>query len=266
MTTPFKFGSEFRINTATISQQNAATLTALADGRFVAVWVDGSGTGADTSATAVRAQFFNADGSKAGGEFLVNTTTAGFQNEPTVTSLADGRFVIAWTDSSASGGDTSGNALRAQIYNSNGTRSGGEFLANTTTLNSQYTSSITALADGSFVLAWQDTSGVGDTSGTGIRGQHFSANGVKLGAEFLINTTTINHQLEPSITALADGGYVVAWTDYSMTGADTSNTAIRAQVFNATGAKLGAEFVVNSLTWGGQYNASVAALTDGRFV
>jgi len=36
--------------------------------------------------------------SKDGAEFLVNTTTRNSQWEPTVTGLADGRFVVAWSD------------------------------------------------------------------------------------------------------------------------------------------------------------------------
>jgi Ca2+-binding RTX toxin-like protein len=50
-----------------------------------------------------------------GSEFLVNTTTASTQSEPTITALADGRFVVAWTDSSSSGGDTSSFAVRGRI-------------------------------------------------------------------------------------------------------------------------------------------------------
>ena len=46
--------------------------------------------------TAVRAQTFNADGTKFGSEFLVNTTTTNEQSAPTITTLADGHFVVAW--------------------------------------------------------------------------------------------------------------------------------------------------------------------------
>jgi hypothetical protein len=81
----------------------------------------------------VRGQIFNADGGKAGGEFLVNTTTTGDQYGSAVTALGDGRFVVTWTDDSATGGDTSGGAVRGQIFNADGGKAGGEFLVNTTT-------------------------------------------------------------------------------------------------------------------------------------
>lgn len=70
----------------------------------------------DLSGLAIRAQVFNADGSTSGAEFLVNTTTLDFQFQPSITALADGQFVVSWKDDSASGGDTSGAAIRGQIF------------------------------------------------------------------------------------------------------------------------------------------------------
>ena len=88
-------------------------------------WQDDSATGGDTSASAVRAQVFNANGSKSLAEFLVNTSTANYQYDPAITALADGRFVVSWTDGSARGGDTSGAAVHAQVFNGDGTKSWG---------------------------------------------------------------------------------------------------------------------------------------------
>lgn len=52
------------------------------------------------------------------GEFLVNTITNSSQYFPSVAALADGGFVISWLDDSqdAGGGDTSGTAIRADIF------------------------------------------------------------------------------------------------------------------------------------------------------
>ena len=51
-----------------------------------------------------------------GTEFLINTTTTSSQVTPSITALADGRFVVAWSDSSASPDDPSGSAVRGQIF------------------------------------------------------------------------------------------------------------------------------------------------------
>ncbi len=70
-------------------------------------------------------------------EFVVNTTTLFSQYESSVTALADGRFVVSWTDLSTSTGDTSGSAVRARIFNADGTQSVPEFVVNTTTAADQ---------------------------------------------------------------------------------------------------------------------------------
>jgi Ca2+-binding RTX toxin-like protein len=261
-----KSGTELLVNTTTASNQADPTITALADGRFVVAWTDSSASGGDTSSLAVRAQVFNADGSTSGAEFLVNTTTANGQDTPAITALADGRFVAAWTDASASGGDTSSFAVRVQIFNPDGTPSGTELLVNATTTAAQEQPTIAALADGRFVVAWQDASaGGGDNSGNAVRAQLFNADGSTSGAEFLVNSTTASNQSIPTIAALADGRFVVAWADSSQSGGDTSSTAVRAQVFNADGSKSGAEFLVNTDTVNVQSSPTITALADGRF-
>ena len=75
----------------------------------------------------------------------------------------------------------------------------------------------------------------------------FDATGAKIGGEFLVNTTTADNQFCPTITGLTNGGFVVTW----MTGAAWAATAtcsIKAQVFDAAGAKVGSEFLVNTTT------------------
>ncbi|MEH2590705.1 beta strand repeat-containing protein [Bradyrhizobium sp. AZCC 1721] len=311
-------GSEFLVNTTTAGNQVDPTITVLADGRFVVAWADASRTGGDTDGDALRAQMFNADGSLSGSEFLVNTTTASNQFDPSITALADGRFVIAWTDNSPGqtlyavraqifnvNGSPSGSeflvnstaasqrdpaitalpggrfvvawvdvssgsgywAVRAQVFNADGTPSGSELLVTTSTARVQDLPTITALADGRFVVAWTDLSQTGgDTSGTAVRAQVFNADGTPSGSEFLVNTTTASSQVAFTITALAGGRFVVAWTDFSQTGGDTSSAAVRAQVFNADGTPFGSELLVNTTTTSHQESPTISALADGRFV
>jgi hypothetical protein len=262
-----KWGSEFLVNTTTLNLQSSPTVTALPNGQFFVAWTDGSQTGGDTSFAAIRGQLFNASGSKAGGEFLINTTTSGSQQSPISTVLHDGRFVVVWWDDSKTGGDTSGYALRGQAFNSDGSRSGDEFLINTTAIDNQTQPTITALSDGRFVVAWTDYSkSSDDPDAFAVRGQVFNANGGKAGGEFLVNTTKADSQLEPAITGLADGRFVITWTDYSRTGGDTSDAAIKGQLFNADGGKAGGEFLVNTTTLNVQLDPSITVLSDGHFV
>ena len=90
MATPTFWGTKFSVNTTTTDHQQDVKLHALKNGTFVAVWEDMSGTGGDTDSGAIRGQIFNADGTKRGGEFLVNQSAYGLQMDPQVTVLSDG--------------------------------------------------------------------------------------------------------------------------------------------------------------------------------
>jgi hypothetical protein len=167
-------GGEILVNTTTAGEQYDPTATMLSDGRFVVTWTDSSGSGGDTSGDALRGQVFNANGTKSGVEFLINTTTAGNQQGQAIAPLGDGRFVVAWADFSKTGGDKDKGAIRAQVFNPDGSKSGKEFLVNTTTKDTQTSPTITTLLDGRFVVAWSDFSHNGrDKSEAAVRAQIF---------------------------------------------------------------------------------------------
>ncbi|WP_238272784.1 beta strand repeat-containing protein, partial [Methylobacterium cerastii] len=260
-------GPEFLVNTQTANTQINPTVTGLSNGGFVVTWTDYSGVGVDISGSGIKAQIYNADGSTAGGEFLVNTTTASDQFSSTVTGLSNGGFVVTWSDLSGVGGDKSGSGIKAQVFNATGGTVGDEFLVNTATANDQLNSTVTGLSNGGFVVTWQDNSRSGtDTSGYGIKAQLYGADGKAVGTEFLVNTETANSQSSPTVTGLSNGGFVVTWTDYSQTGTDTSGYGVKAQIYKADGSTAGGEFLVNTATANDQSSSTVTGLANGGFV
>jgi len=118
------------------------------------------------------------------------------------------------------------------------------------------------LADGSYVTVWQSNGQ--DGSGWGVYAQRFSAEGVAVGPEWRVNTTTASSQLEPQVAALSSGGFVVVWTDQS--GADGSSYGVYAQRYDASGVAVGLETLVNTYTSSTQQQPSVAAYTGGYVV
>lgn len=163
-------GGEFVVNATTVLTQWNPQVAALEGGGFVVTWHDdNSFTGGDISPPGVRAQVFAADGTPVGGEFQVNTTTSGGQGSQQITALEGGGFVITWEDWSGTGGDTSGRAIRAQVFAADGTPVGEEFLVNTTTPGHQWNPEVTALPGGGFAITWTD----GSTTGTDVRAQVF---------------------------------------------------------------------------------------------
>jgi VCBS repeat-containing protein len=231
-------GGEILVNTETSGNQTGQHIETLTSGGFVMVWTDSSGLGTDTSGSGVKAQLFDGDGAKIGGEFLVNTSVANAQQFPRVSSLNSGRFVVTWTDSSGQGGDTNGFAIKGQLFEANGSKVGSEFLVNTATLSDQSISKITELQGGGFVISWQDMSGQGgDASGAGIKAQIFNAAAVPVGGEFLVNTFTSGSQLAVELAALPSGGFAACWL---------SPNGLRLQLFDGTGGKIGSEVQANS--------------------
>jgi autotransporter passenger strand-loop-strand repeat protein len=252
-----KVGSEFLVNTQTAGFQQHPTITGLSNGGFVVSWEDTSGTLGDSSGTSIKAQVFAADGTKVGSEFLVNTSAANVQTSPAITGLSNGGFVVSWQDTSGTLGDGSGASVKAQLFDADGTKVGTEFLVDTQTAGNQTVPTITGLANGGFVVSWQDASGtLGDASGTSIKAQVFAADGSKVGSEFLVNTEVAHDQLSPSVTALSNGDFVVAWQDAS---------GITAQIFASDGTRIGTDSLVNAQVGGTQASPKITALSNGGF-
>ena len=177
-------------------------ITGLSNGGFVVTWGDGSGLDGDIFPEAIKAQVFDAIGTKVGGEFLVNTRTTGSQNIPVIAGLSNGGFVIAWNDFRSD----LGSSTRAQVFDATGTKVGSEFLV----AGVGGSVDIAGLDGGGFVIVWG-----------GLNAQVFDATGTKVGSQFLVNDTTTENS--PAITDPTGGRFVIAWED--------SSAVIRAQIF-----------------------------------
>ena len=68
---------------------------------------------------------------------------------------------------------------------------------------------------------------------------------------------------EPSVTALANGGFAIAWEHENDS---TEAEEILLQRFDASGNKLGAAIQVNTSTTGDQGDPDMTTLSDGTFV
>ena len=86
-------GTAVTVNSHLYGDQYAPRISAIgAD--YLIVWTS---LGQDGSREGVFGQFVHVDGSPVGGEFLVNTTTAGQQMQPAVASDGAGQFLVVWT-------------------------------------------------------------------------------------------------------------------------------------------------------------------------
>jgi hypothetical protein len=252
-----KLGEEFLVNEAAAASQTTPVAATFADGSFVVAWAT-TDTLQDGSGGAIKARRFSAAGVPQGGEFLVNTTAAGSQSAPSIATLANGNFVVSWDDA----GSTD---VFARLYSAGGTALGADFRLNTNVAASQNMNDLVALAGGGFVSVWRTTDFNQDGSNESVKGQVFDENGARLGSEFLVNSNTLGIQNDPSIAALAGGGFVATWVT-SWSNDDGSSSAIKAQVFGASGAKVGAEFLVNSAAAQAQQEPVATAVDGGGFM
>jgi Ca2+-binding RTX toxin-like protein len=100
---------------------------------------------------------------------MVHETIAGSRGDPAVAILADGRFIVAWSDSTQIGSNSHVNDIHARIFNADGSANSDVFRVNSTTANHQLGTTIAVLTDGRVVIGWEDRSpGFGKDD---IRGQ-----------------------------------------------------------------------------------------------
>ena len=253
-------GSEFLVNSATTGNQDLPVVTALDDGGFIVAWQSNSDQ--DGSGFGIYSQRYDASGVAVGGETLVNSTTAGSQQLPSIASLNDGGYIVAWQSDSNQDGWATG--IYTQRYDASGAAVGGETLVNSFWVFAQTNASVSALASGGYVVTWQSESQgwfpTEDGDNWGVFAKVFDANGVALTGDVLVNTTTADQQLEPSVTGLPDGGFYVTWTSY---GQDGDGAGIYGQQFDAAGNKIGAETLINDLVNGQQLDSAVTVLANG---
>jgi hypothetical protein len=162
----------------------------------------------------VRVQIYDPATHTYGPAFIANETVAGVQAESSITSLANGNFVVSWRSDDNTGFDQSGYGVYARIFSPEGEILSGEFLLNSNTTSQQITPVVKANPNGGFVAVYQSAIDPVPGAGTyGIYLQAFDDNGNRIGQEMRINQITAGTQQEPDVTFLSDGRLYVTWTD-----------------------------------------------------
>ncbi|MEZ0170612.1 hypothetical protein [Microvirga sp. TS319] len=245
------------INTTVTGDQRAASVTALpldpdgSGGGWVVTW---QGPRADGTNGEIYQQRYAQDGTPTGPETQVNTLAVNFDEAPSVTTLADGGWVVTWEN-----GD-----VRQQRFDKNGNPDGDEAVVYSAVGTNRFAAipSVAALIDGGWVVTW-DVSNGKDGWGRGIYQQRYDADGDPVGAMTKVNATIAGDQRNSSVAALADGGWVVSWESETQDG---SGYGIYQQRFGADGAPLGGETLVTIGTIADQAQPHVTSLPDGSWL
>jgi Ca2+-binding RTX toxin-like protein len=298
---PLKKIKESAVNTTRGAAERENATAALSDGKYVVVWETVN------QQAPIRARVFNADGTPASAQFAVNGGD-GFFSKPSVVALANGDFVVTWSQGSsidgrifgsdgrpeaaaftlspvlafgknvsnseihalADGGfvavwDTNAQAPTikdaiARIFNGDGTPRGEHFIvssdANVSSSFDQELPDVTALNNGQILIVYQND--VGSTTSS-ILGRLVNADGSFARDNFKINSINSLNLSNPKVTALADGGYAVTWTNLSGGGSD-----VWVRRFDADGKAIGVETMAHTFAAGQQSIPEIEALKDGR--
>lgn len=239
---------DFLVPASVLQTTVVPAVGALQNGGFVMTWMT-----SNESDASIAAQIYDRNGRTVGNQIVVSPGAA-WNFQPDVAVLSSGGFVISWT---TQGNTQVPGGVQARIYDPAGAPVGAQFAVDITPGT---TSQIVALVGGGFVITSFAYAGTFDN----IHGQVFTANGTKVGNEFLGGDAVLGTKADPDLIALSGGGFVVSW--FQPGGDSSFGYGVRAQIFDASGNKLGAAFTVNTITEGAQVSAKLAALPSGGFV
>ncbi|EEF61500.1 fibronectin type III domain-containing protein [Pedosphaera parvula] len=194
--------------------------------------------------------------------FRVNQQSVADQENPQVSLLNNGGAAFVWQ-----GGQQGYQHIYARFLSTSNTWVTGDIMVNATTNYFQMNPVLATLTNGNVIVAWSSLNQ--DGSMQGVYAQQLTPAGAKVGTEFQVNQYTSYNQRTPTVAALANGNFVIAWvSEQQRTAATTNGPAasvdIYARLYNSASSPLAGEFIVNGAN-NICANPSVASSSDGGF-
>jgi hypothetical protein len=191
-------------------------------------------------------------------EFPVPTTSRNSQFSSDNASAANGTKVVVWTDQFAT--DHLDNDIRAQMYNADGSKRGGEIIVEFGSLDQEHPH-VAMDAVGNFVVTYEEFA----NGKLGIIAKQYDSNGIEvdneIGGRINVAVGLLNAR-DADVAMDASGNFVVSYTQ-----ALVDNTSqIVARRFNKLGQQISGFAVTSSSTNSLHPSQSSVAMTpDGRF-
>jgi len=198
-----------------------------------------------------------AGGQPLGNPVLVNTLTDDDQDQPRIAVSANGSFLVIWqSDEFDAVAGIIRRWIRAQAFAADATPVGAEQLvsAESTGYGSNIRADVAALTGGGYVVVWEQNGAGGDDTNAHIRARLVDANGVPGGSSFVVNSAIGQSEVDPAVTELDSGGFLVVWIRGEVYG----------RVFNAAGVAQGSDIQLNTNLEGAEFNPDVVRGADGR--
>jgi len=250
------------VNTYTTGQQGNPVITCLSNGNLAVAWCS---LHQDKGLEGVYARILTPAGAFVGDPFLVNQFTSNNQRQPSIATLANGRFVVVWI--SANQGVSAAESIRhtnrvhvyARVFTKGGYPASDEFRINTES-NLCSGPAVAAFGQTGFTVTWAEKMpNPGDS--WDICARSFSAPNTPATDAIRLNELAYGDQFAPEIASIGPH-QLVAWTSL---GQDGSQEGVFGRALE-NGQPNGPEFLVNSHTNSSQIQPAVAGRGPDEFL
>ncbi|MFH2030163.1 MAG: T9SS type A sorting domain-containing protein [Bacteroidota bacterium] len=251
---------EFFVNTRTDTTQRDPQIVRSASG-YAVIW--NSENYADSNSEGdIVIQLFNMEDEKISQEILLSQFYESDQEKPCAAMNSRGDLVAAW------GSFTDNNSIYdVQVSYTSAYQSafpGIEFQVNSTTLHTQTNPACDIDEHGNFIIAWE--SWYQDGSNRGVYAQRYDSSAVKVGDEFLVNTTTANSQARPAIKYFNDGSFILIWESWGQEKDLPTGYGMFGKIYNSSGNVRVEEFQINTYENDYQWFGDVEVFENLSFV
>jgi cysteine-rich repeat protein len=228
-------GPAFQLSTAPVSDFSTADVATTSGGDFVVVWQEGVGGG-------IVARRFDASGAPQGSVFQVSSSAGDL---PVVVRTAADGLVVTWRQFGSLD-------IHGRRFDAAGAPLGAEFTVGSST--GAFVRDMAATPTGEFVVVWASTG-----PGSQVLAQRYDSAGTPVGGVLQVSAT--NQPFRTSVAMAASGAFVVTWD-----AGPSFLQDIFLRRFDASGAPLGGDVLVNTLTAGFQSGPRIAMDPSGGFL
>lgn len=251
-------GVPFRVNHFRPNDQKNPQVAMNSKGDYTAVWQsykqDGSGTGI------FGRQFIWGSKTKYK-EFRVNTYIRNDQANPDIAMNDNGKFVVVWVSEKDNGTKTK--KIFAQRFTPEGDPEGDEMEISTEdNVKLMENPAVAMDQNGGFAVVWQAKT----DNGYDIFAQIYDWDGNPVSDEdILVNTTTAQDQITPSVVYTSSNQYMIVWGNTTMHDVlEVPQENIVGQILSSNGQKFGSEIEITEPIFGHHEEPSVMQVSSSE--
>lgn len=216
-------GSVRKVSESSTSELRDPAIGAAPKAHFMVVWRESCGS----SCLVIKGRAYKTLASQQG-PVVSLSGSSGSAGGVDIAGLPYG-YAVVWTDKPSAGPDKSGTAILMRRVGIAGVPLEDAYTLNTGYAGNQSEPTIAVITGGLMLAAWSSASAPQDPAG-GIRGRRLLSNGLPVGDDFPINTTTAKLQEKPSLAPIGRDAFIAVFRDHSEAGPDTDKAGIRGRL------------------------------------